>query len=175
MRMDVRMWYALHVRSKRGRRGMSMKRYTNRLDDGQAIMNCQDCDTDWTNKHAPKCTVMHCRNRLKDRVAAYEDTGLEPQEIERIVDTYGPEAQTLMVFEEMAELQKELCKHARGAYNREAIAEEIADVQIMLEQMIELHGCEDAVLCYKRHKLERLVERIEKAREADSPEPVHGE
>lgn len=78
------MWYALHVRSKRGRREMSMKRYTNRLDDGQAIMNCQDCDTDWTNKHAPKCTVMYCRNRLKDRVAAYEDTGLEPQEIEKI-------------------------------------------------------------------------------------------
>lgn len=61
-----------------------MKRYTNRLDDGQAIMNCQDCDTDWTNNHAPKCTVMYCRNRLKDRVAAYEDTGLEPQEIEKI-------------------------------------------------------------------------------------------
>lgn len=78
------MWYALHVRSKRGSREMSMKRYTNRLDDGQAIMNCQDCDTDWTNKHAPKCTVMYCRNRLKDRVAAYEDTGLEPQEIEKI-------------------------------------------------------------------------------------------
>lgn len=91
------------------------------------------------------------------------------------LDTYGAEAQTIMVFEEMAELQKELCKHARGTDNLEAIAEEIADVQIMLEQMIELHGCEDAVLCYKRHKLERLAERIEKAREADSPEPVHGE
>lgn len=31
------------------------------------------------------------------------------------LDTYGAEAQTLMVMEEMAELQKELCKHARGA------------------------------------------------------------
>lgn len=92
-----------------------------------------------------------------------------------VLDTYGPKAQTVMVFEEMAELQKELCKHARGTDNREAIAEEIADVQIMLEQMIELHGCENAVLCYKRHKLERLAERIEKAKEADSPEPVHGE
>lgn len=87
------------------------------------------------------------------------------------LDTYGPEAQTVMVFEEMAELQKELCKHARGTDNLEAIAEEIADVQIMLEQMIELHGCEDAVLCYKRHKLERLAERIKK-REDDSSEPV---
>ena len=41
---------------------------------------------------------------------------------------YGPDAQTIMVFEEMAELQKELCKHARGANNKEYIAEEIADV-----------------------------------------------
>lgn len=81
------------------------------------------------------------------------------------ISTFGPEAQTVMVFEEMAELQKELCKHARGTDNRESIAEEIADVQIMLEQMIELHGCENAVLCYKRHKLERLAERIEKARQ----------
>lgn len=80
------------------------------------------------------------------------------------ISTFGPDAQTLMMFEEMSELQKELCKHARGKDNREAIAEEIADVQIMLEQMIELHGCEDAVLCYKRHKLERLAERIEKVR-----------
>ena len=93
----------------------------------------------------------------------------------RAIYNFGPEAQTLMVFEEMSELQKELCKHARGKDNLEAIAEEIADVQIMLEQMIELHGCEDAVLFYKRHKLERLAKRIEKAREADSPEPVHGE
>ena len=49
----------------------------------------------------------------------------------------GPDAQTLMAFEEMAELQKELCKHARGKHNRSAVAEEIADVQIMLEQMAE--------------------------------------
>ena len=45
---------------------------------------------------------------------------------------WGADAQTLMVFEEMAELQKELCKAARGRDNREQIAEEIADVEIML-------------------------------------------
>ncbi len=48
--------------------------------------------------------------------------------LKRAVETYGAQAQTLMVFEEMSELQKELCKHARGKDNREAIAEEIADV-----------------------------------------------
>ena len=58
---------------------------------------------------------------------------LNPHGIYReALNKWGAEAQTLMVFEEMAELQKELCKHTRGRDNREAIAEEIADVQIIL-------------------------------------------
>ena len=74
--------------------------------------------------------------------------------------TWGADAQTVMAFEEMSELQKELCKHARGKENVEQIAEEIADVQIMLEQMIILHNCGDAVKEYKRSKIERLKIRL---------------
>ena len=76
---------------------------------------------------------------------------------------WGADAQTLMVFEEMAELQKELCKHARGKDNREAIAEEIADVQIMLGQMMILHQCERLVEAYRSQKMERLARRLEDA------------
>lgn len=79
------------------------------------------------------------------------------------LDTYGKEAQTRMVFEEMAELQKELCKNARGADNRTSIAEEIADVQIMLEQMIELYNCAELVEIYKNTKIARLKKRLEEA------------
>lgn len=86
---------------------------------------------------------------------------MNTEELYRLaLNTYGPEAQTLMVMEEMAELQKELCKHARGADNREHIAEEIADVEIMLDQMMVLHECEDLVAGYKRHKLDRLESRL---------------
>lgn len=77
------------------------------------------------------------------------------------LDTYGADAQTLMLFEEMAELQKELCKHARGRDNREAIAEEIADVQIMLAQMTMLHDCAVLVDEYIAIKLDRLRKRLE--------------
>ncbi len=77
------------------------------------------------------------------------------------LDTFGAEAQTLMCFEEMAELQKELCKHARGANNAEHIAEEIADVQIMTEQMSLLFGCEGLTANYRQMKLERLRARLE--------------
>lgn len=80
------------------------------------------------------------------------------------LSTYGPDAQTVMVFEEMAELQKELCKHARGSPNREAIAEEIADVLIMLEQMIVLYDCEDSVFRHKQEKKCRLEKRLREER-----------
>lgn len=76
------------------------------------------------------------------------------------LNKWGADARTVMVFEKMSELQKELCKHARGKENVEQIAEEIADVQIMLEQMIILHDCEDAVKEYKRSKIERLKIRV---------------
>lgn len=80
------------------------------------------------------------------------------------LETWGASAQTLMVFEEMAELQKELCKHARGKENVLCIAEEIADVQIMLEQMVVLHDCRQAVEDWRTVKLMRLKRRIEDAR-----------
>ena len=88
--------------------------------------------------------------------------------LKRAVETYGAQAQTLMVFEEMSELQKELCKHARGKDNREAIAEEIADVQIMLGQMMILHRCERLVEGYRSQKLERLTRRLEEAHDPDT-------
>lgn len=75
---------------------------------------------------------------------------------------YGSEAQTVMMFEEMSELQKELCKHTRGADNQEHIAEEITDVLIMLEQMMILHNCKDLVFRYKKEKKNRLEKRLRK-------------
>ena len=80
---------------------------------------------------------------------------------------WGPEAQTLMAFEEMSELQKELCKAARGKQNKAEIAEEIADVQIMLGQMILLHDCADEVEEQKARKLERLKGLLMDAEETE--------
>jgi len=81
---------------------------------------------------------------------------------------WGPVAQTIMVFEEMSELQKELCKNRRGKNNTSAIAEEIADVQIMLQQMIILHDCEKLVDGYTEAKMLRLAERIKESAAARS-------
>ena len=61
-----------------------MERLTKRMSDGQAMMDCEKCKADWTGKHGKPmadCTALYCRNRLKDRLAAYEDTGLTPEEV----------------------------------------------------------------------------------------------
>lgn len=57
-------------------------------------------------------------------------------------------------------MQKELCKAARGKQNAAQIAEEIADVEIMLEQMKILHQCAATVAEQKARKLARLAERL---------------
>lgn len=80
------------------------------------------------------------------------------------LDTYGAQAQTIIAMEEMAELTKELSKNLGGANNTAQIAEEIADVRIMLDQMAPLHGCEGLAANYKTAKIDRLAERLAEAR-----------
>lgn len=77
------------------------------------------------------------------------------------IQTYGAEAQELMLFEEMAELQKEICKNRRGRDNVMEIAEEIADVRIMLEQMEMIFGCAGRVRMIRAGKLRRLRDLVE--------------
>ena len=62
-----------------------MERLTKYDTDGQAMMDCQKCEADWTGKHGKPmadCTALYCRNRLLDRLVKYEDTKLEPEEID---------------------------------------------------------------------------------------------
>lgn len=81
------------------------------------------------------------------------------------LETFGERAQMVMAIEEMSELTKELCKHRRGRDNVEAIAEEIADVEIMLRQMAILFDCSFTVDKFRRYKLERLAERIKEKKQ----------
>ena len=78
------------------------------------------------------------------------------------IETYGHRMQTMVAIEEMSELTKELVKHMRGRDNRDAIAEEIGDVEIMMCQLRLIYGIKttdmDAIIA---GKLNRLKERME--------------
>ena len=87
-------------------------------------------------------------------------TDMERKTFCAALSRYGAQAQITMAFEEMAELQKELCKSLRGKDNRGYIAEEIADVRIMLDQMVILHDCAEDVDTWRKVKLWRLEKRL---------------
>ena len=83
----------------------------------------------------------------------FEDT------IRLAIKTYGKEAQTQMLFEEMAELQNALCKLARNRGTADQVCEEIADVMIMCFQMAQIYGSK-RVEQWANRKMIRLKDRL---------------
>lgn len=73
---------------------------------------------------------------------------------------WGADLQTMMAVEEMSELTKEICKIKRGKMDLDALADEIADVTIMLEQLREIYGLNDAVCDHMDAKILRLQSRV---------------
>ncbi len=84
------------------------------------------------------------------------------------ITTFGKQAQEAMLLEEMSELQKEICKHWRGRDNAAEIAEEIADVEIMLDQIKMIFCCAGRVRAIRASKIRRLEERIRETRGNDT-------
>ena len=76
------------------------------------------------------------------------------------IKTFGKEAQVFMCIEEMAELTKELSKNYRGKTNTTEIAEEIVDVQIMLEQLKMIYNLQSSVPIMMSMKIANLERRL---------------
>ena len=87
--------------------------------------------------------------------------------INRAIEKYGIPVQSVVAMEEMAELQKELSKAIRGMYttgnyDTKGMLEELADVTLMLKQiMVMYHIDEDAVRSVMHTKVMRLERRID--------------
>lgn len=82
-----------------------------------------------------------------------------------IANFYGDNSQMYMAIEEMSELTKEICKYKRLPNNYDKIADEIADVKIMLEQLEYIFGVSREVEDRVNYKLDRQLRRIEQERE----------
>ena len=75
----------------------------------------------------------------------------------RAVEVFGKDTQLLMYFEEAGELAQAISKDKRGFGSKDNIAEEIADVEVMLEQLKHIYVVERM----KQQKIVRLSSRIE--------------
>ena len=82
----------------------------------------------------------------------------EYQILKTAIDTYGAELQEITAMEECAELIQAISHKRRGREHN--IAEEIADVEIMLEQLKIINNCNDEVEKIHKQKIERLFNRI---------------
>lgn len=85
----------------------------------------------------------------------------------QIIAWYGKHNQTIKACEELAELNKVLCKGLNKKMDIEALTEEIADVQIMIEQLKIMYNIpEQKLYQIKEFKLDRTQRRM--AAELDS-------
>ncbi len=90
------------------------------------------------------------------------------KQLQSIIDHHGKEAQIRQTIEEMSELTQALCKADRykdgdtiERMNRlNAIIDEIADVQIMLDQLRIVYACEMDVDERIRYKIHREIGRM---------------
>lgn len=82
-------------------------------------------------------------------------------DIEKIIEHFGHKKQEIKAIEEMSELTKELCKKLLTKGDRLAIIDEIADVSLMLMQLILMYGCEELVEKVMDEKIFRTLKYIE--------------
>lgn len=111
---------------------------------------------------------------LREWLKAYETHGLpttmRPEVLQQAIDTYGSHAQEEMAIEEMSELTKAIVKRHRAAdkpsYDKamSGIAEEMADVIIMLTQLLMFYGNRRDVQRAVDEKVKRLAGRLESER-----------
>lgn len=95
------------------------------------------------------------------------------EEEKRIALGYGLGVQYMQLIEEMAELTQAIMKHRRkkglgqmpdaaAEVIERSIDEEIADVALLLDQIIWLRGCEEKIAEIRKYKAERSIARMQK-------------
>lgn len=110
------------------------------------------------------CKAMHVSADwllgLKDNPAEKEQAAWMDSACRLAVQKFGQKSQINVLFEEMAELQDAVCKQRRGRDSVDHIAEEIADVEIMLEQLKEIFHCHKLASQKRFGKIGRLRKRL---------------
>lgn len=101
--------------------------------------------------------------RYETESVSGQQTPTCPQDVFRnAVQTWGKEAQTDMMIEEMAELTKAILNERRGRDHN--IAEEMADIRIMLAQMEIIFQNAGEVEQRFGEKIARLDQRLQERR-----------
>ena len=138
--------------------------------DGFSIpYNCVSCGrpkADLDDELCPKCRQEANGSTMKDQLPIIK----KPRVLADAIATYGTVAQVDMAIEEMSELTKALCKERRTqlqlgkhAEAQANVIEEIADVAIMLKQLLIMFDKDGEIQKEVDYKIDRLEQRLQKA------------
>ena len=88
---------------------------------------------------------------------------IDPITIARAIDTFGVDSQEDVAIEEMSELIKAIIKNRRyGTKETEDnLLEEMADVYIMLIQLMFIHGFDELIVDKKIRRLKQRLNEME--------------
>lgn len=83
------------------------------------------------------------------------------EELQKIIDTYGKKLQLIQAVEESSELQRAICKYLKNPDSNDItnITEEMADVQVMLDQLKIIFNNETQVESNIEFKIKRTHQR----------------
>lgn len=102
------------------------------------------------------------QNELKTvKSEAIKEFAIGKDILKNAIYFYGMEAQLNVCIEELSELIKELCKLKRGKGGYENLAEEMADVKIILQELDIMFNNGEAVDEWINKKIERLRATLE--------------
>lgn len=91
------------------------------------------------------------------------DKNFRKDDLIEIIGHYGEDKQKLMVVEECSELIKEISKNFRYNNNRGEILYEIADVAVMLNQLMIIYGfTEKELIEIMNYKIDRTLSGMSK-------------
>lgn len=134
--------------------------------------NLQYGTDDWDGIIALLYTTLWGAAELREWLKRYETTGLpttaQPEVLRQAIEAYGSAAQVDVAIEEMSELTKALLKLRRAgstgwADAKESVFEEMADVVIMLTQLMMIYDGRKAVQQFIDAKVKRLAGRLAEA------------
>ena len=79
------------------------------------------------------------------------------------LECWGEDFQKSMFHEEIGEVLTAMSHEKRGRCGKEAVLEELVDLQIMLNQMVVLYGTDEEFQRIFDVKIQRLIDKIERS------------
>lgn len=127
-------------------------------------MKCPQCGREMRDVIGQVRWVCSCGCSVCTNVIHSIKSMTEEEILHGVQAEYGQSYEMVVAIEELSELTKELCKEMRGQGDKEAIAEEMADVEIVLAQLKMIYHNAGRVEAWKKHKLLRLEQRLREER-----------